>query len=253
MLRARAVLRLSALATILLVASEARAVQTLVTVEDGVVIYSGPGRRFRALARVDSNVELRAADKVVRAEDGEYYKVVAPISAKRKAIGYARVDWGIRKKRAGATVDDLANYSELALARHTLSTTFATYSDDRILGTVGFVNYMSPGLYWKAWAGAFIDTAGSAQIAALEIGNDAILFGRLSALMSIAAGAAFITKPGRIYAGSKSVNGAFMGTVGLRWNTLEWSAGLGWSQFAIFNPDNSAVSSGPALILEASL
>lgn len=233
--------------------NRAEAAQTLLTITEGVVVYSGPGQRFRPIAKLEDRVELKAADAEVVGRDGTYYRVVTQLDEKRSAIGYVRVDAGVRRKLNGVSDDELVNYSEIALARRTVSSSLSFLTGQRKLATIGLTHYLSPGFYARGWTGAFIDPSGLGTALAGELGNDALIIGRVSGFVSFSAGLFSPSKAGRIFDGSSQLNAIAQASIGARWNGSEWSAGLGWTQLTLFNANNSLVTFGPTLVLEASL
>jgi len=231
----------------------ALAAVTLTVLEDEVVAYSGPGEKYRPLAVLSANTELRASSKVFESAQGRFYKVIVPTGEKQRAVGFVSVSASVRLSGAEDNVD-LEKFGVVALVDSAVQFSYASLKDRQSLWTVGYMNYLSPGFYVKAFAGQWLAPSAQGTLGGGEIGNDALLFGAVSGFVQYQVGALSTGAKDSFFAGSTPLN-VFMGAgAGLRYNLGGVaSIAIGINQVAIYNANNSLVSNGLLMSLEAGL
>ncbi|MES2962834.1 MAG: hypothetical protein V4760_03015 [Bdellovibrionota bacterium] len=234
--------------------SSAEAKTKIVTLGDGVIVYSGPGEFYRPLAVLPAKSELRAGNKPVSSKNGAFYKVLVKINEAKNAIGYVSLKADIRTVDDTLGEDDLEKYGEIALVNRALQLSYTALADRNYLYTVGYMKFLSPGFYFKGFAGQFSATNASATVAGGEVGNDALLFGPFSGVVNYAAGLFAPSSEGAIFQASSGMNAMMQAGFGLRLN-MRGVASLSAqaTQFVAFNANNSFVSSGGMVTLEVGL
>lgn len=249
----------SLLAIVLLLAlfgfgTTAQAKARLMTMQDGVVAYSGPGEFYRPLAVLPARTELVAGSKIVRTKDGAFYKVIVKLSEKKNVIGYISVQSMATYMNDKLDDEDLSKYGDVALISRAGQLSFSLFRDQASLWTIGYMKYLKPGFYVKGFAGRFSNPAGGAAAAGAEVGNDALLFGRFSGLASYDLGIFMPSQPGTIFDASSGTNAMMQAGFGLRYNfggIASISGAL--TQAVFFNGNNSLVTGGGTLTLEIGL
>lgn len=238
----------------LLFVSDADAKARLMTISDGVIAYSGPGQFYRPLAVFPERTELRASSKVVRNKNGAFYRVLIQLSEKKKAVGFVSVQSNVRYVDDKLEEDDLEKYGEVALVSRAAQVSYSLLRNDSSLWTLGYMRYLSPGFYVKGYGGQFNSASASALVAGGEVGNDALLYQRLSGLVSYSAGLFSPSEAGSVFSASSKVNMIMMASFGVRYNfngAASLSAAV--TQGVFFNADNSLVTNGAAVTFEVGL
>ncbi len=216
--------------------------------------YSGPGEYYRPLAVFPARTQLKAGSTPIQTKDGAFYKVIVKLSEKKSVIGYVSV-------RALATFvadkleeDDLSKYGDVALVSKAAQLSFSTFRDQASLFTAGYMKYLSPGFYIKGFGGRFMNTQANATTLGGEVGNDAVLLGRISGVVSYDLGLFIPSQSGLIFESSSQLNAMMQAGFGLRYNfggVASMSALV--SQAVFFNGNNSLVTSGATVTLEVGL
>lgn len=238
--------------------TQAHARARLLTVTDGVVAFSGPGEFYRPLQVLPARTELKSANKPVQTKDGAFYKVVVRLSEKQSVIGYISIASDIRFIDDSMSTEDLGEdmtkYGDVALVNKAIQISFTNFRDRRTLATLGYMKYLSPGFYVKGFGGQFSDPSATAIAAGGEVGNDALLIGRVSGLVSYALGVFAPSEAGRIFEASSRVNAMMQAAIGARYNfSGVASMSVAATQAVFFNANNSLVTSGATLTLEVGL
>jgi hypothetical protein len=234
--------------------SLAQAKTRLVTLGEGVIVYSGPGEFYRPIAVLPSKTELRAGSKPVSSKNGAFYKVVVKINEARTAIGYVSLKADVRAMDDETGEEDLEKFGEIALVDQAVQVSYSALQDKNYIYSLGYMNYLSPGFYVKGYFGQFSAPGATAMVGGGEIGNDALLFGPFSGLVSYAAGVFAPSAEGAIFQASSSMNAMMQAGFGLRLN-MRGIASLSAvaTQVVLFNANNSWVSSGGMFTLEVGL
>jgi hypothetical protein len=241
-------------AILLLIASPSVEAKTkLMTLSDGVNVYSGPGEFYRPVAVLPAKTEIRAG-KSVTTKNGTFYKVLVKVNEGRQAIGYISVKADVRAVDDQMGEDELEKYGEIALVNRAFQLSYSALSDKNYVYSAGYMKFLSPGFYIKGFAGQFAAPAASATVAGGEIGNDALLFGPVSGVVNYSLGVFMPSSEGAIFQASSSLNAMMQAGFGLRLN-FRGVASLGAlaTQFVAFNANNSWVSSGGMITLEVGL
>lgn len=239
---------------VLVSAERAEAKARLMTLSDGVIAYSGPGQFYRPLSVFPARTELRAGSKVVTNKNGAFYRVLVVLSSKKKAVGFVSVQSNVRFVDDTLEEDDLEKYGEVALVNKAVQGSFSSFQRKSTMWTLGYMKYLSPGFYVKGYAGQFSDTASSATLGGAEIGNDALLYKRISGLVSFGAGVFSPAKADDIFEGSDKMNAHMMASVGARYNMGGvLSLSLSGTQAVFFNANNSLVTRGATVTIEVGL
>ena len=234
--------------------SLAQARVTLLVLNDGVVVYSGPATRFRPLAILPQRTELRASATILKTKDGDFYKVLVVLSEKHKAVGYIATAAEVKLITSPVDEEDLERYGGIALVNRAIQVSYSRFTNQEASVQAGYLRYLSPGFYLKGFAGQYITSAADATIAGGEIGNDALLFGKLSGIVSYAAGVFLPLTAGAVFEGSKKVNAMAQASAGLRYNLNgETSMSVAATQLVLFNANNSHVTYGINFTLEVGL
>ncbi len=226
----------------------------LMTMGEGVIVYSGPGEFYRPIAVLPAMTELRAGSKPVSSKNGSFYKVLVKIDAAKSVIGYVSLKADVRSVADDMGEDELEKFGEIALANQAVQLSYSALEDKNYVYSVGYMKYLSPGFYVKGYAGQFSAPSATATIAGGEVGNDALLFGPVSGLVSYAAGIFAPSSEGAVFAASSSLNAMMQAGFGLRLNmrgVASFSAVA--TQVVLFNANNSWVSSGGMFTLEVGL
>lgn len=232
----------------------AEAKSRLITVKDGVVAYSGPGDYYRPLAVFPAKTELAASSQIIRGKNGAYYKVLVKLSEKKSVIGYVNIQALATFVSDKLEDDDLSKYGDVALVNQAVQITYSILRDSASLWTVGYMKYLSPGFYVKGFAGQYISKQANASVAGGEVGNDALLFGRVSGLVSYDLGVFSPSTPGLIFEASSKINAMMQAGFGLRYNFGGLASMSGAiTQAVFFNGNNSMVTSGALVTLEVGL
>lgn len=226
----------------------------LITLSDGVTVYSGPGSRYRPLAVLDAKTELKAAKKTTRSRNGEFYKVIVNVSEDKKAIGFIPVSARVSLLPEDFDAADLEKFGEVALVSNAVQGTVSLLRNGQSSVQVGYVRYVSPGFFVKAFGGAYLASGANGWVGGLEGGNDALLFRNISGFASFGLGVFKPSEVGAVFEGSTSVNMMMQAAVGLRYNMRgDYSFGLGGIQTVLFNANNSHVNNGFLLTVEMGL
>ncbi len=227
---------------------------TLSTTEPDVPVYSGPGERFRVLAILPINTEIKASNEIVSSEAGRFYRVLVKLGEKQKAIGFIPANGPIKVGGEDEDEDDLSKYGAVALISKAAQVTFSSFRDKQSLWTVGYMHYLSPGFYTKGFAGQWVTPVGNGSVIGGEIGNDSLLVGSVSGFVSYGLG---IFSPGAnntIFPGSSNLNVFMNATLGVRYNIEGFaSIAIAGAQAAMYNQNNSLVSTGIQASLEVGL
>lgn len=240
--------------TLFLFPRPAQAKSVIVTLAKGVVVYSGPGIFYRPLAVLPANSELRASSKIVNTKDGRFYRVLVNLSEKKKVVGYIPQNPAVRYFKESLDEEDLEKFGDVALIHHAVQASFSMFRDQHQLWTLGYMNYLKPGFYVKGFAGHYSTAAHNAFTAGGEVGNDALLIGPVSGLVSYAAGVFAPNEAGTIFEASSSVNAMVQAAVGARYNIRGVAAvSAAATQAVFFNANNSFVTFGLNLTLEVGL
>jgi hypothetical protein len=226
----------------------------LITMQDGVVAYSGPGEYYRPLAIFPARTELAAGSQVIRTKDGAFYKVIVKLSEKKSVIGYVSLQAMANYMNDKIEDDDLSKYGDVALVDKAAQISISLLRDQGALWTLGYMKYVKPGFYVKGFAGQFSNPMAKATVAGGEVGNDSLLFGNISGLVSYDLGLFMPSDPGTVFEASSKVNAMMQGGFGLRYNfggIASVSAGI--TEAVFFNGNNSFVTSGGTFTLEVGL
>ena len=229
---------------------------TIITLRDGIIVYSAPGQNYRPLAVLPDKAVLIASSKVVKGKRGDFYKVLVSLSPKQRAIGYIPTTAEVRLNSSVETIDsdELEKFGPIALVNKAVQISYSRFINSEYELSVGYMKYLSPGFYIKGLAGDFVSIDSSGSLAGFEIGNDALLFNNISVQLSYSAGFFLPSQSGGVFVGSKSVNGFAQGIVALRYNLRGVaSASLGGTQIVLLNANNSYVTYGTNLTLEIGL
>jgi hypothetical protein len=224
------------------------------TMSDGVVAYSGPGEFYRPLAVFPARTELRAGSTPIHTKDGAFYKVIVKLSEKKSVIGYVSVQALATFMADKLEEDDLSKYGDVALVSKAAQLSFSTFRDQASLVTLGYLSYLSPGFYLKGFGGQFTNPQANATVLGGEVGNDALLVGRVSGTVAYDLGLFVPSQSGLIFEASSKVNAMMQAGFGLRYNfggIASMSAMV--SQAVFFNGNNSLVTSGATVTLEVGL
>lgn len=227
---------------------------TLATTDEDVMVYSGPGEQFRVLAVLPVKSEVKASNKIVSSKAGRFYRVIVNLSETIKAAGFIPVNAPVKIGGEDIDEDELSKYGAVALISKAGQVSYAIFKDRQSLLTIGYMHYLSPGFYVKGFGGQWTAADTSATVGGAEIGNDALLVGNVSAYVSYGMGVATPSDPDVLFAGAQSMNLFMSGGFGLRYNFegfASFAAGL--SEAAIFNQNNSLVTTGFQISMEISL
>ncbi len=229
---------------------------TLITLRDGILVYSAPGMNYRPLAILPEKAVLLASSRVTKGKQGDFYKVLVVLSPKQRAVGYIPTTAEVRLNSSVETVDseDIEKFGPIALVSQAVQGSYSRFINSEYEWSIGYMKYVSPGFYLKGLAGQFVTLDSSGTLAGFEIGNDALLFKNVSAQLSYSAGFFIPGQAGGVFVGSKSLNGFAQGVVAVRYNLRGIaSASLGGTQLVLLNANNSFVTYGANVTLEIGL
>lgn len=232
----------------------ALAALTLSTTAPDVPVYSGPGERFRVLAVLPINTEIKAANEIVSSEAGRFYRVVVKLAEKQRAIGFIPANGPIKVGGEDEDEDDLSKYGAVALISKAAQVTFSSFRNQQSLWTVGYMHYLSPGFYTKGFFGQWGTPLANGSVFGGEIGNDSLLVGSISGFVTYGIGLFSPSADGTVFVGSSKLNIFMNATLGVRYNIEGFaSIAIAGAQAAIYNQNNSLVSTGIQLSLEVGL
>jgi hypothetical protein len=227
---------------------------TLTTGEDEIQVYSGPGERFRVLAILPNKTEIKASNQIVTSSAGRFYRVVVKLGENQRAIGFIPISAQMRVGGEDQDEDELSKYGSVALISRAVQITFGTYRDKQSFYSIGYMRYLSPGFYVKGTVGQWINPVTNGNMFGGEIGNDALLVGSVSGFVSYGLGVFMPSSAGSIFEGSTNYNVMMNAAVGLRYNFEGFaSIAIAGTQAAIYNANNSLVSTGVQASLEVGL
>ncbi len=234
--------------------SNVMAALTLTTIEPDVHVYSGPGERFRVLAVLPLNSEIKASNEIVSSEAGRFYRVLVKLGEKIRSIGFIPANAPIKIGGEDEDEDELSKYGAVALISKAAQVTFSSFRDKQSLWTIGYMHYLSPGFYTKGFFGQWITPVANGSVIGGEIGNDSLLAGSVSGFVTYGLG---VFSPGTtdtIFAGSSKLNVFMNATLGVRYNIEGFaSIAIAGAQAAMYNQNNSLVSTGIQASLEVGL
>lgn len=234
--------------------SIAMAALTLSTTAPDVPVYSGPGERFRVIAVLPLNTEIKAANEIVSSEAGRFYRVLVKLGEKQRAIGFIPANGPIKVGGEDEDEDDLSKYGAVALISKAAQVTFSTFRDQQSLWTVGYMHYLSPGFYTKGFVGQWVTPIANGSVIGGEIGNDSLLVGSVSGFVSYGLGVFSPGADNTIFAGSSKLNVFMNATLGIRYNIEGFaSIAIAGAQAAMYNQNNSLISTGIQASLEVGL
>lgn len=150
--------------------------------------------------------------------------------------------------------DDLTKYGDVALIDKAFQISFSLLRDQASIWTLGYMKYVKPGFYVKGFAGQFSAPASKATLLGGEVGNDSLLVGNISGLVSYDLGVFSPSDTNTVFEGSSKLNAMMQAGFGLRYNfggIASISAAV--TQAVFFNGNNSLVSSGGTFTLEVGL
>ena len=139
---------------------DANAKARLLTMQAGVVAYSGPGEYYRPLAVFPARTELSASSQIVRTKDGAFYKVIVKLSEKKSVIGYVSLQSTSTFMSDKLEEDDLSKYGDVALVNKAIQLSFSTLRDSTSMYSVGYMSYLSPGFLRKRICGSIHESVG---------------------------------------------------------------------------------------------
>ncbi len=234
--------------------SAALAALTLSTTAPDVPVYSGPGERFRVLAVLPLNTEIKASNEIVSSEAGRFYRVLVKLGEKQRAIGFIPANGPIKVGGEDEDEDDLSKYGAVALISKAAQVTFSSFRDQQSLWTVGYMHYLSPGFYTKGFFGQWVTPIANGSVVGGEIGNDSLLVGSVSGFVTYGLGVFSPGADNTIFSGSSKLNVFMNATLGIRYNIEGFaSIAIAGAQAAMYNQNNSLVSTGIQASLEVGL
>ena len=225
---------------------------TLLVLGDDVMVYAGPGERFRPLAVLDSKSEVPVGSSTVQGRDGIYYRVLVTLPNEQKARGYISVEAPVRRS-SQASADDVDHYPELALKKKGFHVQGYVFKSEHQLYTFGESFFLTPGFFVKGFAGLWRAPLGNAGTVGAEFGNDSLLYKNISSFLTVGFAGLFASEENRVFVAGKKVNALALASIGLRYNRPDWSVGLAFSQAAAFNNNNSLVVFGGLISLDLPL
>ena len=232
----------------------AHAAMTLMTLEEDIQVYSGPGERFRVLTLLPGKTEVKASNKIVTSSAGRFYRVVVKVGENQRAIGFIPVNAPIRVGGEDQDEDELSKYGAVSLISRAMQLTFTSYREKQSAYAIGYMHYLSPGFYVKGDIGQWITPLTSGNFAGGEIGNDALLAGSVSGFVSYGFGIFMPSAAGTIFDGSTSYNVMMNAAIGVRYNLEGFASfAIGGTQAVIYNANNSLVATGIQASLEVGL
>jgi hypothetical protein len=233
---------------------QANAAMTLMTIEDDIQVYSGPGERFRVLATLANKTEIKASNSIVTSQAGRFYRVVVKLGENQRAIGFIPVNAQIRVGGEDQDEDELSKYGAVSLISKAIQITFASYRDKQSAYSVGYMHYLSPGFYVKGNVGQWITPFTSGNFGGAEIGNDALLAGPVSGFVSYNLGIFMPSAANGIFDGSTAYNMMMNASLGIRYNLEGFASfAIAGTQAVIYNQNNSYVATGVQVSLEVGL
>jgi hypothetical protein len=228
----------------------------LIGVDDETIVYSGPSYNYRPLYILKAESSVGVAKELFKTKEGIFFKVVVVFTDGRRAIGYIPQTANVRLKTDLMDDDDFTKYSELGLAKSSISTALSYYRGDSYMLMLGYQRYKLPGFYTKYYLGEWIAQTSSGHHLGFELGNDALISKQVSGFVAYAGGLLFPTKDDAIFLGSKTggLNYVLRGVAGLKFNESGGiSFSLGGTQTVLFNPNNSYVSFGAQASIEVGI
>lgn len=228
----------------------------LIGMDDETIVYSGPSFNYRPIYILKLEASVSVAKELFKTKEGTFFKVIVDFKDGRRAIGYIPQAANVRLKTDLMDDDDFTKYSELGLARSSISTAFSYYRGDSYMVMLGYQRYKLPGFYTKYYLGEWINQTSSGHHLGFELGNDALITKQVSGFVAYAGGFLFPTKDDAIFVGSKtsSLNYVLRGVAGLKFNESGGiSFSLGGTQTVLFNPNNSYVSFGAQASIEVGI
>ncbi len=226
------------------------------TLSDGILVYSGPSRRFRPLMRVRKGRKFAASSTIVQGKDGDFYRVlVVSARSKRKRIGYIFVDEPVSIiGESKETEEELTEIRSFAQAESSLQLSTWFLKDSLYIWGVGYQKYFAPEFYTKAFIGQLFNKVSGSLTTGVEMGMDQSFSGQFSLFTSFAFGVVVVGQEDVLFPDSKELNYLVVGTGGLRFHADQYaSVSLGFGQTAIINHNNSYTSPTVGFSVEVGL
>ncbi|MBX9768603.1 MAG: hypothetical protein K2X47_15115 [Bdellovibrionales bacterium] len=241
---------------------ELHAQGTLRFESDDVLVYSGPGQKFRPIGKGKTGTKTTVNPQILAGPDGDYFEIVFSDKAEgesedddEKRLGYVSTRSKVVFERTGMDEgDDLKKYKSWAQAESAIQSDITILKDQSYLWTVGYLKYPSPGFFVKGFVGQILSRFSSSTILGGEVGLDQWIRGHFTAYSSFAVAPLFVPSDGTLFTGSQLFNLFVRGSVGLRYNADEHAQiSFGLTQILATNVQNSFMSPGFALTLEVGL
>lgn len=241
--------------------AKAHAQGTLRFESDDVLIYSGPGQKFRPIGKGKTGTKTTVNPQILPGPDGDYFEILysdklgADSDDEEKRLGYVSTRSKVVFERTGMDEgDDLKKYKSWAQAEAAVQSDITILKDQSYLWTVGYLKYPSPGFFVKGFVGQILSRFSSSTIVGGEVGLDQWIRGHFTAYSSLAIAPLFVPSDGTLFTGSQLFNLFVRGSVGLRYNADEHAQiSFGLTQILATNVQNSFMSPGLAFTLEVGL
>ena len=231
---------------------------------DEVAVYSGPGKMFRPLTKLQKGTEVTYSPKTVTSKGVEFYKVAIPRNGKN-VIGYIAVDdlepeleddgedEASTTEEAAKAENEIDRLDEFPLSRHAIQISYSHFKTERALASIGYMRFIAPSLYGKFQAGAFKSEVATSPLVSFELGSDSAISKHWSAYILGSAGVFINPKVDALFEGSKKdfSNFIFQAGLGFRYSFSNLAAiSLGGTQAALYSANNSSLTFGGLLTLE---
>ena len=223
---------------------------------EGIIVYSGPSVKYRAIGITDRGQKLPVSLQKIPGykEVGDFYKVLVKVKpGNRKRLGYISSSEQVRIEHTSED-ENIDSYQDFLLAKSAVQLAFAVLNDKNYQVALGYLIYPLPNLYLKAFVGQALSLTRASFLAGIEVGVDYFIGGPWSAYLSFAPGMVFSNGSDQLFLGSKPVTQVIQGGAGLRYNAGEHAAlSFGLLQAGYFNTATGVLLSGMMITLEVGL
>jgi hypothetical protein len=223
---------------------------------DGVLVYSGPSRKFRPVMRAAKGRKFIASSNLVKGDGIEFYKVVI-VNEKtgRKRVGYLDSKEPLQViGEAKDSEEELLKIKTLSQADSSIQLSTWAMKDSLYFWSAGYQKYFSPELYLKLYLGQLFNKTSGSLAAGAEVGLDQELIDQFSLFTAFSLGVIGVGTEDVLFQNSATLNYSVIGTGGLKYSADEFaSVSVGIGQASVFNENNSYVSAIVGFTVEVGL
>lgn len=220
---------------------------------DGILIYSGPGFKYRSITEAKKGKYYPVSKKLAQGRGGSFYKVLISGRSKRKRVGYISDKEDVKIVYSDDD-EDVDSYRSLALAEKSIQLGFTAYFKSLYFMQAGYQKYPLPNLYLKAYVGQALTQSNSNSMAGVEVGSDQLIYKNISIYTLLTGGVIVAPEKNSIFTGSSFLNFFINGGFGFRYHVDEFAAfGIGLMNVSAYSNNASQLSAGIGLNVEVGL